>query len=183
MPELYISIDVEADGPYPGSPPLGPGYSMVELGACTLDGRHVFSEFLHPVTKEWDEGALEAIGRTRQQTLDDGRPPTIVMSQFSRWLKALADEYSVSLVPITFSTWDWVWVWTYLQRYTSPVVFSHSSLDIKSYAMGKLRYDGFKKTGKRNLVKAVGELPPHTHRALDDALEQAELFKRLKELP
>jgi hypothetical protein len=56
---------------------------------------------------------------------------------------------------------------------TSP--FSPSALDIKTYAMALLK-TGYRESTKRNMPKRWFDAQPHTHVALDDAIEQGALF-------
>jgi hypothetical protein len=53
--------------------------------------------------------------------------------------------------------------------------FSHSALDMKSYAMAVLKTE-YRESTKRNMPKAWFDKLPHTHVALDDAVEQGALF-------
>lgn len=60
-------------------------------------------------------------------------------------------------------------------RFTGESPFSHSALDIKTYAMARLRC-GYRDVTKANLPRRWFDDLPHTHRALDDAIEQGALF-------
>ena len=53
--------------------------------------------------------------------------------------------------------------------------FSHSALDIKSFAMALMGTD-YRSSSKRNMPRHWFEEMPHTHVALDDAKEQGLLF-------
>ena len=83
---------------------------------------------------------------------------------------------------VSFSTWDWAFVYYYLIRFGGASPFGHSSLDIKSFYMGRCG-GTWAETGKRGIDRKHPELlrglVPHTHNALDDAREQGELFRRL----
>jgi hypothetical protein len=54
-------------------------------------------------------------------------------------------------------------------------IFSHSALDIKTYAMALLKQP-YRDSTKRDMPKRWFDPMPHTHQALDDALEQGALF-------
>jgi hypothetical protein len=73
-------------------------------------------------------------------------------------------------------------VYYYLIRFTGASPFGHSSLDIKSFYMGRCG-GGWTNTTKRSIARShpalLAGLGPHTHHALDDAKEQGELFRRL----
>jgi hypothetical protein len=53
--------------------------------------------------------------------------------------------------------------------------FGHSALDMKSFAMAVMK-SGYRASIKRNMPKRWFDPLPHTHVALDDAIEQGALF-------
>jgi len=59
--------------------------------------------------------------------------------------------------------------------FTGESPFSHSALDIKTFAMAMLKKD-YRDSTKRNMPRHWFDQLPHTHQALDDALEQGALF-------
>ncbi len=63
-------------------------------------------------------------------------------------------------------------------RFAGKSPFSHSALDIKTYAMALLRKD-YRASVKRNMPRRWFSNRQHTHVALDDAIEQGELFCRM----
>jgi hypothetical protein len=60
-------------------------------------------------------------------------------------------------------------------RFVGESPFSHSALDIKSYAMAMLKTE-YRQSTKRNMPRQWFDKLPHTHVALDDAIEQGALF-------
>ena len=60
-------------------------------------------------------------------------------------------------------------------RFVGESPFSHSALDMKSFAMALLG-KGYRESTKRNMPKTWFDALPHTHIALDDAIEQGALF-------
>jgi len=58
--------------------------------------------------------------------------------------------------------------------------FGIAGLDIKAYYMGALGKQRWSETTKRHLEPRFRSDRPHTHHALDDALEQAEVFSKLR---
>jgi len=68
-----------------------------------------------------------------------------------------------------------MFVYWYLIRFTGQSPFSHSALDIKTYAMALLRKP-YRESVKKNMPKEWFDPAPHTHVALDDAIEQGALF-------
>jgi hypothetical protein len=68
-----------------------------------------------------------------------------------------------------------LFVYWYLIRFAGESPFSFSALDVKTYAMALLK-KGYRQAVKRNMPKAWFDDLPHTHCALDDAIEQGALF-------
>ena len=68
-----------------------------------------------------------------------------------------------------------MFVYWYLMRFAGESPFSHSALDIKTYAMALLQ-KGYRDSVKKNMPKSWFDPMPHTHVALDDAIEQGALF-------
>ena len=172
--EIYVSTDVEADGPIPGP------HSMLSFGsaAYTADKQLVrtFSANLetlpgasgHPETMAWwsrNEAAWKAC-RT------DCQAPGVVMPQYVGWLKSLPGKPVFVGYPVAY---DFMFVYWYLMRFAGESPFSHSALDMKTLAMALLK-TGYRDATKRNMPKAWFDKLPHTHVALDDAIEQGALF-------
>jgi hypothetical protein len=95
-----------------------------------------------------------------------------VMPRYVAWLKSLPNRPVFVGYPAAF---DFMFVYWYLIRFAGESPFSHSALDIKTYAMALLR-KGYRDSVKRNMPKRWFDPLPHTHRALDDAIEQGALF-------
>ncbi len=105
------------------------------------------------------------------------------MDAFARWVLETAGERCPVFVAFN-ATFDWMFVSWYLNKYHGSCPFGISGLDIKAYAMGVLG-SSWRLTAKGRLLAARPELRPddrHSHHALDDAIEQADLFARLKRL-
>lgn len=180
----YFSVDIEADGPIPGP------YSMLSFGiaACgTFDGttfsasdpaEHTFYAELKPISEEFEPEALAVSGLDRDQLAAEGRDPMEAMNAASAWIKRTADGAAAVLVayPLAF---DWMWLYWYWIRFTSSSPFGHSRhLDMKSLYAAKANAMVLRST-KRQMPAALLPDRPHTHNALDDAVEQAELFQNL----
>ena len=174
MPEIYISTDVETDGPIPGP------HSMLSFGsaAYTADKRLLgtFTANLHqldgatpdPKTAEWWATQPEAWAACRQ----DLQAPQDAMRAYVAWLKSLPGKPVFVAYPAGF---DFLFIYWYLIRFTGESPFSHSALDIKTYAMALLK-TGYRDSTKRRMPKDWFDDLPHTHVALDDAVEQGALF-------
>lgn len=172
--EIYVSTDIETDGPIPGD------YSMLSLGsaAYTPDKELVatFYENLellpgakqNPSTMDWWKAQPEAWAAARKNP----KPPHLVMGAYSKWLRNLPGKPVFVGYPAGF---DFTFVYWYLIHFTGDSPFGFSALDIKSYTMALLGTD-FKDTVKKVMDQDWFDLIPHTHIALDDAIGQGALF-------
>jgi len=101
--------------------------------------------------------------------------PEIAMSQYAQWVKDLGGTPVFVAYPTGF---DFTFVFWYLVKFVGESPFAYRALDIRSYAMAALK-SSFRKAGKEYIPKAWKSKRPHTHRALDDALEQGEMFCKM----
>ncbi|GAA3204041.1 exonuclease [Actinocorallia longicatena] len=186
-PDLYFSCDIEADGPIPGP------YSMLSFGfsvAGSYDGavfthRHPFEKTyyaeLKPISDAFEPEALAVSGLDRENLKINGRDPAEAMTDAAAWVREVAREAGAFPVfaayPLGF---DWMWMYHYFVQYAeggSPFGFSRC-LDMKSLyaARGRTQIrDAVKAKMPRGLLSGRR----HTHNALDDAVEQAELLQNL----
>ena len=174
MDEIYISTDVETDGPIPGP------NSMLSMGsaAYTPDKRLVstFSANLEllegaapdPKTAAWWATQPEAWAACRK----DPEAPAAAMARYVAWIATLPGKPVFVAYPAGF---DFLFVYWYLMRFVGESPFSHSALDMKTYAMAVLG-KGYRQSTKRNMPKSWFDPLPHSHVALDDAIEQGALF-------
>ena len=102
----------------------------------------------------------------------DTRPPEEVMPEYVKWLKALPGKPVFVAYPAGF---DFTFVYWYLMRFAGESPFSHSALDIKTLAMALLKCD-YRDAVKKNYPRHWFDDLPHTHVALDDALEHASVL-------
>ena len=180
-PEIYVSTDVEADGPIPGMNSMLSFGSAAYLADKTLIG--TFTANLETLpgaveaakTMEWWKSQPEAWKDCRQNL----QPPEKAMKDYLAWLKALPGLPVFVGYPAAY---DFLFVYWYLIRFTGESPFSHSALDIKTLAMALLKCD-YREATKKNMPKQWLDALPHSHRALDDAIEQGTLFcNMLREL-
>jgi hypothetical protein len=174
QPEIYISTDIETDGPIPGS------NSMLSFASAAFRAdKTLLSTFTVNLetlpgavsdsdTMEWWLKNPEAWNAARINP----QKPEDAMKKYLSWVNALPGKPVFVGYPAGF---DFLFVYWYLIRFTGESPFSFSALDIKSYAMAVLKTE-FKKTVKRNMPERWFEKLPHTHVALDDAIEQGILF-------
>lgn len=184
-PDIYLSVDVETDGSIPGP------YSMLSFGISlvgSFDGdrfervrpgeRTLYRE-LKPISSEFDPGALEVNGLDRELLKTRGVDPHLAMEDAGAWVEEVADGGRPILIayPVAF---DWSFMYWYFERFRkagSP--FGHSScLDIRTLyqAVSGTVFDA---SAKDRMPGALQPQLPHTHNALDDAVEQGELFANL----
>jgi hypothetical protein len=174
MPEIYVSTDVETDGPIPGPNSMLSFASAAFLPDKSLHG--TFSANLqtlegasgNPKTMEWWRQQPEAWNAGRS----DLREPADVMPEYVRWLKSLPGRPVFVAYPAGF---DFLFVYWYLIRFAGESPFSFSALDIKTYAMAVLGTE-YREATKRNMPRRWFDDLPHTHIALDDAIGQGALF-------
>ncbi|MEW2045417.1 exonuclease [Streptomyces sp. NPDC005476] len=187
-PSLYISVDIEADGPIPGP------YSMLSLGAAVAgrqdaDGftaadpaRRTFYAELRPISDEFDAEALAVSGLDRERLADEGLDPAVALARFTAWVR----EVSGGAQPVMCgypASYDWTFLYWYLIRFTGGSPFGHSGcLDMKTLYATKAGLP-LRAVAKRTMPPHLLSRRPHTHHALDDAVEQAELLANLMAWP
>jgi hypothetical protein len=174
MPEVYVSTDVEADGPIPGPHSMLSFASAAYLADKTLLGSFEANLALlegaagHPETMAWWQTQPEAWAACRR----DPRDPAEVMPKYAAWLRQLPGQPVFVAYPAAY---DFMFVYWYLLRFAGESPFSHSALDVKTYAMALLGGE-FRHSTKRNMPPHWFDDLPHTHVALDDAKGQGALF-------
>ncbi len=174
MKEIYVSTDVETDGPIPGPHSMLSFASAAYLADKTLIG--TFQANLETLpdangdakTMAWWETQPEAWKICRENL----QAPQVAMNNYVAWLKNLPGRPVFVAYPAGF---DFLFVYWYLIKFAGESPFSHSALDIKTYAMAMLRTD-YRDSTKRRMPRSWFDDLPHTHRALDDAIEQGALF-------
>ncbi len=174
MHEIYVSTDVEADGPIPG-----PNSMLSIASAAFREDKTLVDTFsanlatlpgakADPHTMEWWRGQPEAWVACRHNPRD----PAEVMPQYVAWLKKLPGKPVFVAYPAAY---DFTFVYWYLIHFAGESPFSHSALDIKTYAMALLGTP-YGESVKSNMPGDWFDDVPHTHVALDDALGQGRLF-------
>ncbi len=173
--ETYISVDIETSGPVPVE------YSMLSIGACVVgDLSKTFYRELKPATDNFVPEALEVSGLSLERLKETGTEPAAAMREFDAWIGEAAAEKRPVFVAFN-ATFDWMFIAYYFHRFLGRNPFGISGLDVKAYYMGKLG-TSWSETAKKNLDKRfLSNNHRHTHNALDDAIEQAEIFRKLLE--
>lgn len=179
MDEIYISVDVESDGPIPGP------HSMLSLGAAAFlpngDQVGLFEANLETLegaapdrdTMEWWSTQPEAWEICHKNL----QPPEQAIRAFVAWIERTAAAYHSDPVCVGYPTgFDFTFVHWYNVRFAGRDPLGFSALDIRSHAMGVLK-TSYKKSSQKHLPKEwLDNLPPLTHRAVDDAVRQGVLF-------
>ncbi len=185
--DAYFSADVETDGPIPGP------FSMLSFAivfAGTFDGinfkrpanyQRVFYKEVKPISEDFQEEALRINGLDRERLKKEGDPPELAMIEASRWIRLCAGEAKPVLVayPLSF---DWTWLYWYFIKFCSegsPFDYSRC-FDIKTALAVKARLP-ISESGRSKLEPLLRSRHQHTHHAIDDAIEQAEIFANIFE--
>lgn len=194
--EIYVSIDIEADGPIPGR------NSMLNFGAAAFDLAAddptvpiaTFEANLEPLEEAEVDPDTEAWWKRQPEAwayvTSNQRPASEVMPEFLRWTRNLPG----SPVMVCYPSYDFMWMHWYIMAFggvlRSP--YSFAALDVKTLAMAAMQRlgepDMFKGTAKRSMSKHrdgawfKGQ-PSHDHTGLSDAIGQGILFVNIwKEL-
>jgi hypothetical protein len=174
MSEIYVSTDVEADGRIPGR------NSMLSLGSAAFTAdKQIISTFtanLHTLpgavadedVMQWWEAQAEAWAECRRDLQD----PREAMLNYVTWLKNLPGKPVFVAYPVGY---DFMFVYWYLIYFTNESPFERTSLDMKSFAMPLLNID-YASISRGSMPPDWFDPLPHTHKALDDAIEQGALF-------
>src|SRR6185503_10483883 len=137
-----------------------------------------FYRDLRPISEEWNPGALAVSGLTRDGLLADGADPGTAMAELTDWVERVAAGRRPVVVAYP-ACYDWMFLYWYLLRFTGASPFGHSGcLDMKTLYATKADVP-LSRAVKRSMPRHLLSDRPHTHNALDDAIEQAELFANL----
>ena len=185
--DVYFSADVETDGPIPGP------FSMLSFAlvfAGTFDGHRFarptdtlsFYRELRPISESFEPEALSVNGLDRSRLITCGEDPKSAMDSANTWIKRVAKENRPVLVafPLCF---DWSWLYWYFVRFCSEgSPFGHSRcFDVKT-AVAVKSHIPIAEAGRSHLPSRLRSEHGHSHNALDDAIEQAEIFAKVFEL-
>lgn len=177
--ELFVSVDVETDGPIPRE------YSMLSLGSAVFDpSGEILGEFevnlkkLHGAkedneTMEWWKTEPKAWEYCRRNQVE----PHLAMNSYLAHLKQISNMHQKGLVCIGYPvTFDFMFVYWYLIKFTGESPFSFSGLDIKTMAM-LLMKSHYKEVTKKSMPRRwFVNVEEHSHTSLQDAKAQGRLF-------
>lgn len=173
LPELYVAVDVEADGPIPGP------YSMISLGMAVVGHPDLrFYTELRPISDEYVPAALAVSGLDRERLLREAPSAEEAMSAAAAWVNGLR-RVGRPVFLAAPAVWDGMFVHWYFVRFTgrSPFGATGSGIDLRSYWMGVTASEWVQtRKGKIKHELALHDVP-HTHHAGDDAAELAQVFE------
>jgi hypothetical protein len=171
---IYISTDIETNGPH-----IGRNSILSLASAAFLEDKTMLSTFSvnlntlsdgeeNETTMAWWQQYPEAWHAARQQCVS----PENGMGQYVTWLKQLPGKPIFVGYPIFF---DFSFVVYYLERFANENPFGFFAIDLRSLVMG-LHQSPFLESSKQHWPSHWFENKPHTHIALDDAIEQGVAF-------
>ena len=174
MAEIYLSTDVEADGPIPGQ------NSMLSFASAAFrKDKELISTFevnleclegaaADPDTIKWWSKHSEAWDYCRTNP----QKPEAAMKKYAEWIRGLPGDAVFVGYPASY---DFLFVYWYLRKYVGQSPFSHAALDIKTLAMVAMRCD-YRKATRMKMPEKWSDGLRGTHKAIDDAIAQGVLF-------
>lgn len=185
MTDFYFSADVETDGPIPG-PFSMLSFSLVFAGS--YDGetfrkphsfQNVFYAEIKPISENFQAEAMAVNKLDRERLLASGQSPETAMNNAYAWIASHCDVKNAVLVayPVSF---DWSWLFWYFTQFSekgSPFGYSRC-FDIKTAIATHFKLP-ITQSGRNSIPSSVSSRHQHTHHAVDDAIEQAEIFSNV----
>lgn len=187
--EIYISTDIEADGPIPGE------YSMLSFGSVAInkDGKILgeFYEKLKPLPKAKQHPETMLFWKQNpeawKEATSNPKDPKKVMEEYAKWCFKFRSE-SDHQRPVFIgwpATFDFMFVYWYLIKFVTGcekeflkfTPFAIAGLDIRTYAMALLKRNYL----DTNMLPAkwTKDTGEHTHKSIDDARKEALIFIRM----
>jgi len=169
---MYVSIDIEADGPIPGD------YSMLSIGAVVINPSqphfaNAFYRKLAPISSFYNLEALKYSGFERDETIGFDNP-IHVMRDFKDWLELKREDHNGNKKIMFLADnagFDWMFICWYFHHFIGENPFGYSCTSLTSLFKGI----------SKNMSKSFKHLrkTKHTHNALDDAMGNAEAFIKI----
>jgi hypothetical protein len=161
-----IVIDVESDGPCPGT------YSMISIGCVSWNGDTFYEEFA-PISLMWEPEAL-AISNISRDTHCTYPEPQVSTKRLLAWLMTQEEKVGKRLTMWSDNpAFDWQWVNYYLHTYTDKNPLGFSARRIGDFYAG-LKNDVYSANKWKKLRKTK-----HTHHPVDDAKGNMEALKQI----
>lgn len=190
--EVYLSFDIEADGPVPGR------YSMLSIGFCVAgtsdgtgyvaadpQGETLYLE-LQPITPHYQPSALQVNGLDRDKLLASGLSPSDAVGRIAAWIDRVSVSAGPRPVAVAYpATFDWPFLAYYFHSFSPagdlPIPFTRVC-DLRTLIVARSHKMYYTPTSECLPAGLVPERP-HTHNALQDAIDQAELFSAVMSWP
>ncbi len=186
LPMIYLSVDIEASGPFPGL------FSLVSIGAVPVkrskqtwwvDEDLSFYIELQPL-EDADElpAATNIHGLTEEHLREHGTEPSRAMAEFRDYFKQLEKKHR-KVVPAAWpSSFDSPFLGWYFQYFFDDNPLGWSAFDIPSFGMGLFRCT--RPALRKEMTRAgiVTGQNPNPHNALADAVEQGNTLASLLNL-
>ena len=181
--QIFISADVEADGPIPGP------NSMISFAAVAftpngdgsitvLDSYYANLERLEGAQpdkntmKWWNHASRKQF---YELTLQDMVSPAVAMREAANMM----EQFESKPVLVTYPDgYDFLWLYWYFLKFNNDCPFGFTALGMKTLAWAKMR-GKYHDVTKRTMPDKWKVNLPHTHHALDDAKEQAAIFGKM----
>lgn len=179
MEEVYVSTDIETDGPIPA---INSMLSLASAAFTLKDGLiatysvnlDFYPGAIHDpetMTEFWDKHP-EAWAACRENP----QPIEESMKAYVAWLNALPGKPVFVGYPTGF---DFTHVYWYIRRYGLKSPFGFAAMDTQSYMAGMQKIP-FRDAKKKNMPKSwFPEGTPNTHVALEDAIEQGHIHMNM----
>ena len=177
MTEIYVSVDIETDGPIPGD------YSMLSLGSAAYDVdenlNSTFTVNIAPLDGAWQHPDTMEFWKANPKAWDavhiEQQLPEEAMKSYAVWLEGLVAGTDTHLVFVGYpAVFDYSFVHWYMVHFVGRDPFSFYALDLKTYAMAALNTEFVETT--KSIMPKDWLTREHPHIALDDAIEQGEMF-------
>jgi DNA polymerase III epsilon subunit-like protein len=166
-------VDVETAGPAPAQ------YALLSIGACLVeDPQQAFYVELQPDRDQSLPEALAVSGLSLEALRQRGQPPRQALQTFADWVKQVVPPTARPVFVALNAPFDWMFISDYFYRYLGANPFGHSALDIKAYYMGKTGA-AWSETSMKYITAYLNEEIHLSHNALNDARDQAELFRKI----
>ena len=176
--EIYCSTDIEADGRCPGlSSMLSFATAAFDLEKNLVGTFECNLELLEGSSPDDDTAQFwhsSAANRAAYQaTRTNLVHPSVAMTRYAAWLKQLPGQPIFVGYPAVY---DFKWIDYYTVKFLGENPYSFSrAVDVKSFAWAVLGRN-FQSCSKRSMPDSWFDDLPHTHVAIDDAIEQGAMF-------
>jgi len=170
-PQLFIDIDIEADG-------IAGHGSILSIGATTVHDETFYSE-LKPTSEDFlaaNRAFCTEHGLERERLLAEALDAEIVMHNFNVWVRKVSILHDKDPVFVGLNAgYDWPFIDLYFTKYGIKNPFGIAGDDLKSLVMplgGNWDWNDTKKSRMPEAIKPEGDF---THHALEDAQYQQKL--------